>query len=122
MDDSPERDKEGLADEGERHMPARPLADEVGEHAARKLRARNTRDEGVWFGLGMFGVVGWSVAVPTLAGIALGIWVDARWPSRFSWTLMLLFAGLALGCLNAWNWLQRERQADGPADEETPDE
>jgi ATP synthase protein I len=58
----------------------------------------------------MFGMVGWSVAVPTLIGIALGIWIDRRWPGRFSWTLMLLFAGLALGCLLAYHWVNRERK------------
>jgi len=78
---------------------------------ARKLEARGDRDRGIWFGLGMFGVVGWSVAVPTLVGIALGVWVDRKWPGQWSWTLMLLFAGLGLGCLNAWFWLSRERRA-----------
>jgi ATP synthase protein I len=45
-----------------------------------------------------------------VAGIALGVWIDAKWPSRFSWTLMLLFAGVALGCFNAWRWVEKERK------------
>jgi ATP synthase protein I len=60
----------------------------------------------------MFGLVGWSVAVPALIGVAVGLWIDARWPSRFSWTLMLLVLGMALGCLNAWNWISRESQEE----------
>ena len=85
------------------------LAVAVGEKETRKLRARRRREENVWFGLGMFGLVGWSVAVPTLALLALGIWIDRRWPTPYSWTLMLLLLGIGLGCLNAWYWVSRER-------------
>ena len=80
---------------------------EVGAKAARKLRARNST-QGVWFGLGMMGLVGWSVVVPTLLGAALGIWLDHRHPGNHSWTLTLLIAGLAIGCLNAWHWVDKE--------------
>ena len=45
---------------------------EVGARAARKLKARRNSTPGVWFGLGMMGLIGWSVAVPTLLGAALG--------------------------------------------------
>jgi ATP synthase protein I len=86
------------------------LEREVGEKAERTLRARAEGRRSVWFGLGMFGLVGWSVAIPTVAGAALGMWLDRLWPDRISWTLTLLLAGLALGCLNAWRWLERERR------------
>ena len=81
----------------------------VGSKEARKLRARREGQRSIWFGLGMFGIVGWSVAVPMLALMALGIWIDTRWPSQYSWTLMLLLLGVALGCINAWYWVNRER-------------
>ena len=42
----------------------------------------------------MFGLVGWTVAVPALIGVAIGLWIDSTWPSRFSWTLMLLVFGV----------------------------
>jgi len=67
---------------------------EVGAKAARKLRARNST-QGVWFGLGMMGLIGWSVVVPTLLGAALGIWLDNRHPGKYSWTLTLLVVGLS---------------------------
>lgn len=86
------------------------LSRRVGEKEARKIWAREHKNRSVWFGLGMFGLIGWSVAVPVVAGIALGMWLDATWPSRFSWTLTLLFIGFVLGCLNAWHWLTRERE------------
>ena len=49
---------------------------EVGAKAARKLKARRNPTQGVWFGLGMMGLIGWSVVIPTLLGAALGIWLD----------------------------------------------
>jgi ATP synthase protein I len=99
------------------------LSREVGAKEARKLRARREKHRTVWFGLGMFGLVGWSVAMPTVAGIALGIWIDSRWPSDTSWTLTLLVLGVALGCVNAWFWVSREREKiTSPEDEEGEDE
>jgi ATP synthase protein I len=86
------------------------FAGQVGLKAARKLKARNS-PQGVWFGLGMMGLVGWSVAVPTLAGAALGIWLDKHHSGKRSWTLALLMAGLVLGCFNAWHWVAKEEKA-----------
>jgi ATP synthase protein I len=48
--------------------------------------------------------------VPTLLGIAAGIWLDRLWPGRLSWTLTLLFVGVVAGCMNAWYWIERERK------------
>jgi len=76
----------------------------------RKLRARDKKYQAVWFGMGSFGVIGWSVMIPTVIGIAVGIWADKRWPGHISWTLTFLFAGIILGCLNAWYWVEKERK------------
>ena len=80
---------------------------EIEAKVIRKLKARNS-SQGVWFGLGMMGLVGWSVVVPTLLGVALGIWLDNRHVGTHSWTLMLLVVGLTIGCLNAWHWVAKE--------------
>jgi len=82
----------------------------VGAHAKRKLKAQRGASKSVWFGLGMMGLIGWSVVVPTALGAALGIWLDSRYPGSHSWTLALLLAGLALGCLNAWRWVASEQK------------
>lgn len=87
------------------------LAGQVDAKAARKLRARRHTTAGIWFGLGMMGLIGWSVAIPTLLGAALGLWLDQHYPGGRSWTLALLVAGLAIGCFNAWRWITREDQA-----------
>jgi ATP synthase protein I len=84
---------------------------EVGAKAARKLKARRSPAPGVWFGLGMMGLVGWSVVVPTLLGAGLGIWLDNRHPGTHSWTLSLLVTGLVIGCVNAWYWVRKEDDA-----------
>jgi ATP synthase protein I len=84
------------------------LSEEIGAKAARKLKARRYSAQSVWFGLGMMGLIGWSVVIPTLFGAALGMWLDRHYPGKHAWTLALLAAGLAIGCLNAWRWVAKE--------------
>ena len=95
-----------------RPKPDKRLPEQVGEKEKRRIKARQEKDHGLWFGLGMFGLVGWSVAIPTLIAIAVGVWIDRRWPGPYSWTLMCLFIGVVLGCLNAWYWVKRESRRD----------
>ena len=86
------------------------FAAQVGAKAERKIKARKST-QGVWFGLGMMGLIGWSVVVPTLLGAALGIWLDKHHPGKHAWTLALLVTGLAIGCINAWHWVVKEDKA-----------
>ena len=81
---------------------------QVAAQAARKVKAKRGGKSSIWFGLGMSGLIGWSVTVPALLGAALGIWIDKNYPSRFSWTLMLLLFGLIIGCFSAWHWVASE--------------
>ena len=95
-----------------------PFSRQVGAQARRMLKAQREGTKSVWFGLGMSGLIGWSVAIPTLIGAALGIWIDRRYPSPYSWTLMLLLLGLVVGCFNAWHWVESEyREMQEEADE-----
>lgn len=94
-----------MADDSEEE---KELSEKVGSKEARKIKARRERDRGVWFGLGMFGLVGWSVAIPTVIGVAVGVWIDKTWPGRYSWTLMGLILGVIVGCINAWYWVKKE--------------
>ena len=104
-----------MTEKSEKHSAADGTAfsREVGAKAARKLKARRNPTQGVWLGLGMMGLIGWSVVVPTLLGAALGIWLDNRHPGKHSWTLALLVAGLVIGCLNAWRWVSKEDEEMG---------
>jgi ATP synthase protein I len=110
-----------MSDEPEKTSKnATTFAGKVGVKAARKLKARRNSTQGVWFGLGMMGLIGWSVVVPTLLGAALGVWLDKHYPGGRSWTLALLVAGLTIGCLNAWFWVAKEDKAmrDEPEDDD----
>ncbi|MFT5325141.1 MAG: ATP synthase protein I [Planctomycetaceae bacterium] len=93
---------------GDRHESRSDMERAVAEKEQRRLRSRQMGARSAWFGLGMFGVIGWSVAVPMVAGIAIGLWVDSKFESQRSWTLMLMVLGLGFGCVNAWSWIHRE--------------
>ena len=78
---------------------------EVLDKAIRKLHAQNAGAQPPGLAIGMLGVIGWSVVVPTLLGALIGAWHDKHHPGPHSWTLALLAAGLTLGCANAWHWI-----------------
>lgn len=94
--------------EPEKNKPQSEFSRQVGLKETRKLQAQQESIQTVWSGLAMFGMIGWSVSVPTLLGIALGIWLDRHYPIGLSWTLIFLEIGLFLGCLNAWHWVAKE--------------
>ena len=89
----------------------------VGDKEERKLQAQRDK-KSVWSGLGLFGMVGWSIVVPTILGAALGMWLDKHYKNDFSWTLSLLVAGLMLGLGIAWNWVQKENKEIHKKDED----
>jgi ATP synthase protein I len=94
----------------------------VSKKIRRKLRAHSNPHGDLWFGLGMIGLIGWSVVVPTLLGAALGQWIDRTHGSAHQWTLALLVGGLVIGCLNAWHWVSKEEAAINESESEDPDE
>ena len=87
----------------------------------RKLKSKRRGVQGIWMGLGTFGLIGWAVAIPTFLGVLLGVYIDGRFPGVHSWTLSLLIVGLFLGCMNAWHWVAKEEKAIRE-DEEAKDE
>jgi ATP synthase protein I len=93
---------------GSSNGPRTSLSRQVGTQETRKLEARRPGAMNVWSGFGMFGLIGWSVAGPTLLGALLGMWLDKFRPGGHSWTLALLVAGLCLGSMSAWHWVAKE--------------
>jgi ATP synthase protein I len=89
---------------------AEQLIARVASREARMIRTKREGAPNPWRAAALIGLIGWSVVLPMLIGIAIGTWIDHRWPSRFSWTLMLLVAGLGAGCLNAWNRIKQEQE------------
>lgn len=86
------------------------FAEQIRKNSSRKIRSRKEKNKGLWYGLGMFGLVGWSVSIPTLLLLVLGIWIDSTYKSSYSWTLMMLVFGMGVGCLNAWYWVKKESE------------
>ena len=84
------------------------FGDEVGRKEARKIKGRRDKKRSPLFWVGMWGLVGWAVAMPTAAGIWVGVTLDEAYPGPPSWTLTGVIVGLALGCLTAWFWVKRE--------------
>ena len=58
--------------------------------------------------LAMIGALGWTIVLPTLAGIFAGRWLDRSFASGVFWTLGLLVAGLVIGCTLAWKRMHSE--------------
>lgn len=81
------------------------FAKEVGKQADRH---RAGRGRSVWQGLAQVGTIGWTIALPAVAGAFLGRWVDGRYGTGVFWTLTLLTGGLVIGCIAAWRSISRE--------------
>jgi ATP synthase protein I len=116
---------EQLTPRERRQKQAMEFTQKIGLKELRRIKGKAHKGDTVWFGLGMIGVVGWSVAIPTLIGTAIGLWIDRTWPSRFSWVLMLLILGVSLGALNAWYWVRKAREdimKDGDDDSQSQGE
>lgn len=89
----------------------RPLSERIGMSEKLKLKRRQQAIRSIWSGFAMFGMIGWSVVIPTMLGVMAGVWLDSRFPApQRSWTLMLLVAGLVAGCVNAWRWIAEENR------------
>lgn len=112
-----------MSPEPARRADEERLAATVSRQAARKLAGRRASTRELWFGLGLFGVVGWSIALPAVVGALTGAWLDRAHPGGVPWTLAGLAAGLGLGFVNAWRWVAHEqgRGFDGETREEPRD-
>jgi ATP synthase protein I len=80
-------------------MTDQPLRDavrrrrELREHAGERSLAQN---------LAMVGVLGWTIVLPGLFGVALGRWLDRALGTGIMFTSALVFIGLGIGCAFAW--------------------
>lgn len=83
-------------------------ADDIGRRAERMQRARNNPAPSPLSGISTFGMIGWSIAVPTVGGVFLGLWLDRVAPQNFSWTIALILGGVVLGGLISWAWMTKE--------------
>ena len=107
--------------EGQSPERASRIAREVAVREKRMLKTKRTKMRSVCLGLGFFGLIGWSIVVPTLIGAGIGRWLDAAHPGERSRTLALLIAGLTLGCFNAGHWIMKEQRTIVSEQETTDD-
>jgi ATP synthase protein I len=79
----------------------------------RRRRARQDAEDSIWVWLGTFGLVGWTVMVPTLTGLAFGIFLDNHVDSSVSFAITFLIVGVAVGASMAWYWVRQESDRGG---------
>ena len=89
--------------------PEEELLQEIKKQSKSKIKSEKEGSE-IMFGIGLFGIVGWSIAIPTVLGIALGIYLDKKYSQNFSWTITLLFVGVIMGSFNAWRWIKEKSE------------
>lgn len=81
----------------------------IRRRAERMQQSRNERKYSPLSGLGVFGVIGWSVAIPTVAGAFLGMWLNRVAPQSFSWPIALILGGVVVGAMVAWKWIEKNQ-------------
>ena len=100
-----------MKDHEKKHHDRRSsFVEEISAEEKRRIKGRHRKHKEVWFGLGMMGIIGWSVSIPTIAGLAVGIWADSLRDTSISWTLTGIFIGLMTGVITAWYWIRHEQE------------
>lgn len=84
------------------------IADDITRQAERMKSNRDNPGPSPLRGIGTFGMIGWSIAVPTVGGAFLGLWLDRIAPQGFSWTIALILGGVVLGGFIAATWINKE--------------
>lgn len=77
------------------------LRDVLRKDSARRAR-RETSPRTFWRSLGIIGMVGWPIALASVAGALLGRSLDSRWQTAPRYTLLFLTLGVGIGCYVAW--------------------
>lgn len=84
-------------------------ANAIRRRSERMQKARNELKYSPLNGLGVFGVIGWSIAIPTVGGAFLGVWLNRVAPQSFSWPIALILGGVVVGAMVAWSWIDKTR-------------
>ena len=84
-------------------------ANAIRRRSERMQKARNAPKYSPLNGLGVFGVIGWSIAIPTVGGAFLGVWLNRVAPQSFSWPIALILGGVVVGAMVAWSWIDKTR-------------
>ncbi|MBN2740400.1 MAG: AtpZ/AtpI family protein [Rhodobacteraceae bacterium] len=82
-----------------------PLLVETRRRRERRDRWLREGDMSVGRRLAQIGVLGWIFVLPTLAGLFLGRWLDARFATGIFWSAPCMIVGLCIGFYSAWKWM-----------------
>lgn len=74
----------------------------------RRERWRESGERPLWQNLSMIGALGWLIVTPTLIGILIGRWLDARFGTGIFWSGAFIMLGAAFGGYLAWQRIDRE--------------
>jgi len=81
----------------------------------KKAQKRADRSERTFFfNASVLSVYGWQIALPVLAGVLLGKFLDAIYPHPFlSWRLNFIILGFIIGLIDANLWLKKSFKIKG---------
>ena len=97
-------------------------AEDIRRSAERLQRSRRSPGASPLRGLGVFGMIGWSIAVPTVGGAFLGLWLNQVAPQTFSWPIALILGGVVIGGIIAWTWISQETPSQSAHNREMPND
>lgn len=86
--------------------------DKILRQASRMKSARDHPGPSPLRGIGTFGMIGWSIVVPTVGGAFLGRWIDHAYPQTFSWTIALILGGVVIGAFIVTGWIKKEENGE----------
>jgi ATP synthase protein I len=96
--------------------PGRPTGELPGNNLPHQARLRGERrarfqregERPIGRNIALMGSLGWLIVIPTLLGIAAGVWLDRTLGTGVFWSGALLVAGLGIGCWLAWQRVSEE--------------
>ncbi len=88
--------------------PPDPIAEAARRAAERAEEIRRDPEPSLGARLGQIGILGWTIVLPALAGLALGRWLDHRFASGVFYSAPLVMLGAGLGLWLAWRWMSRQ--------------
>ncbi|MFT0168404.1 AtpZ/AtpI family protein [Paraburkholderia mimosarum] len=79
--------------------------------AQREARGRAQPEPSLGSRLGQMGILGWTIVLPTLAGLAIGHMLDRLFGTRVFFSAPMLMLGAAAGLWFAWKWMRRQERS-----------
>ncbi|MBV5265836.1 AtpZ/AtpI family protein [Pinisolibacter aquiterrae] len=87
--------------------PEDRLAEAARRAAERRREGIETPEPSLGTRLGQIGILGWTIVVPTLIGVAVGRWLDRTFATGVFFSAPLIMIGAAFGMWSAWKWMHR---------------